>query len=303
MRDISMPRVLTAGPDDGSVNLASYGRSVFFDQLFHFILWVCGLIGFLLPVLIIGYLLIHGSHSLSWAFLFDHPRGMPLGTAGGIGPAIQGSFALALCGLLMSFPFAFAGGIYLAEYGRFRFFNDAVRLTVECLAAVPSIIYGLFGYAFLVVFLKFGISLLAGSIVLALIMFPIMLISIQEAFRAVDPGYRETALSLGVTRWYLVRKILLPKAWPGIVAGVVLAVGHAVGSAAPVLFTASVYFSRGGLKLEQPVMTLPTHLYHLVSEAISFDQAYGTALVLIIGLLLFNMSALLIRKIGGAAPT
>jgi phosphate transport system permease protein len=303
MRDISMPRLLAADLDDRSVNLASYGRSVFFDQLFHIILWACGLIGFLLPVLIIGYLLIHGSHSLSWAFLFDHPRGAPLGTAGGIGPAIQGSFALALCGLLMAFPLALAGGVYLSEYGRSRIFNDSARFIVECLAAVPSVIYGLFGYAFLVVFLKFGISLLAGSIVLALIMFPIMLISIQEAFRAVDPGYRETALSLGVTRWYLVRKILLPKAWPGIVAGVVLAVGHAVGSAAPVLFTASIYFSKGGLKLEQPVMTLPTHLYHLVSEAISFDQAYGTALVLIIGLLLFNMSALLIRKIGGAAST
>ncbi len=301
MRDISMPCVLTVDPDDRSVNLASYGRSIFFDQLFHIILWVCGIIGFLLPVLIIGYLLIHGSHSLSWAFLFDHPRGAPLGTAGGIGPAIQGSFALAVCGLLMAFPLALAGGVYLSEYGRYRFFNDAARFIVECLAAVPSVIYGLFGYAFLVVFLKFGISLLAGSIVLALIMFPIMLISIQEAFRAVDPGYRETALSLGVTRWYLVRKILLPKAWSGIVAGVVLAVGHAVGSAAPVLFTASIYFSKGGLKLEQPVMTLPTHLYHLVSEAISFDQAYGTALILIIGLLLFNMSALLIRKIGGAA--
>ena len=195
MRDISMPRLLAADLDDRSVNLASYGRSVFFDQLFHIILWACGLIGFLLPVLIIGYLLIHGSHSLSWAFLFDHPRGAPLGTAGGIGPAIQGSFALALCGLLMAFPLALAGGVYLSEYGRSRIFNDSARFIVECLAAVPSVIYGLFGYAFLVVFLKFGISLLAGSIVLALIMFPIMLISIQEAFRAVDPGYRETALS------------------------------------------------------------------------------------------------------------
>jgi phosphate transport system permease protein len=106
-------------------------------------------------------------------------------------------------------------------------------------------------------------------------------------------------LSLGVTRFYLVRRVLLKRAWPGIVAGVVLAVGHAVGSAAPILFTASIYFSKGGLRLDRPVMALPTHLYHLVSEAVSFDQAFGTALVLVAGLLIFNVSAMLLRRLGG----
>jgi phosphate transport system permease protein len=280
-------------------NSATYRLSVLKDRFWRAALWICGLIGFLLRVSIIGYLIFEGIHCVSLRFLLDYPRGTPLGSQGGIWPAVEGSLALASIGLLVAFPLALGGGIYLSEYGRSQRLNKTVRFLVECLAAVPSIIYGLFGYAFLVVFLKFGISLIAGGLVLALIMFPILLIAVQESFRAVDDVYREMGLSLGVTHVYLVRRVLLQKAWPGIVAGVVLAVGHAVGSAAPVLFTASIYFSKGGLRLDRPVMTLPTHLYHLVSEAISFDQAFGTALVLIAGLLIFNASAILLRRLGG----
>ena len=280
----------------------SYRLSTLRDRLWRALLWLCGVIGFLLPVSIIGYLVIEGIQCISWNFLVDYPRGTPLGTRGGIWPAVEGSLALATIGLLAAFPLALGGGLYLSEYGRSHRFNKIVRFLVECLAAVPSIIYGLFGYAFLVVFLKFGISLIAGGLVLALIMFPILLIAVQESLRSVDDAYREMGLSLGVTRFYLIRRVLLRKAWRGIVAGVVLAVGHAVGSAAPVLFTASIYFSRGGLGLDRPVMTLPTHLYHLVSEAISFDQAFGTALVLIAGLLIFNASAMLLRRLGGGSP-
>jgi phosphate transport system permease protein len=281
---------------------ATYRLSVCRDRIWRAVLWFCGFIGFLLPVSIIGYLVIEGINCVSWSFLVDYPKGTPLGSEGGIWPAVEGSLALASIGLLVAFPLALGGGLYLSEYGRSQRFNKTVRFLVECLAAVPSIIYGLFGYAFLVVFLKFGISLIAGGLVLALVMFPILLIATQESLRSVDDAYREMGLSLGVTRFYLVRRVLLRKAWRGIVAGIVLAVGHAVGSAAPVLFTASIYFSKGGLGLDRPVMTLPTHLYNLVSEAISFDQAFGTALVLIAGLLIFNASAMLLRRLGGGSP-
>ena len=277
----------------------SYQFSLLRDRLWRGVLWCCGIIGILLPFSIIGYLLLKGLRCVSWSFLVDYPKGSPLGTEGGIWPAVEGSLALAAIGLLVALPLALGGGLYLSEYGLSQRLNKVARFLVECLAAVPSIIYGLFGYAFLVVFLKLGISLLAGGLVLALIMFPILLVAVQEALRGVDDAYREMALSLGVTRFYLIRRVLLPKAWPGIVAGIVLAVGHAVGSAAPVLFTASIYFAKGGLGLDRPVMTLPTHLYHLVSEAVSYDQAFGTALVLIAGLLIFNVSALFLRRLGG----
>ena len=279
--------------------LGTYRFSFLKDRLWRGVLWFCGFIGFFLPISIVGYLVFEGIHCVSWQFLVDYPRGTPLGTRGGIWPAVEGSLALASIGLLLALPAALGGGLYLSEYGRSQQFNKTVRFLVECLAAVPSILYGLFGYAFLVVFLNFGISLIAGGTVLALIMFPILLIAVQESLRNVDNAYREIGLSLGVTRVYLVRRVLLRKAWPGIVAGIVLAVGHAVGSAAPVLFTASIYFSKGGLRLGRPVMTLPTHLYHLVSEAISFEKAFGTALVLIGGLLIFNASAMCLRRLGG----
>ena len=279
----------------------TFCRQQWYDLLFRGLLWGVGVMGFLLPVCIVGFLLIGGSSTLSWEFLSDYPKGVPLGSSGGIWPAIQGSFSMAFLGLCIAAPPAFGGGIYLAEFDRNSCFSHLVRFLVECLVAVPAVIYGLFGYAFPVVFFKFGISLLAGSVTLAMIMFPIMLIAIQESLRRVDDSYREAALALGVNTTYLVQRVLVLRAWPGIVAGMVLAVGHAVGSAAPVLFTASVYFSKGSPKLDEPVMTLPTHLYHLVSEAVSTEQAFGTALVLVLGLLVFNFSALLLRRLGSSS--
>ncbi|MCX8021428.1 MAG: phosphate ABC transporter permease PstA [Syntrophorhabdaceae bacterium] len=261
-------------------------------------LWICGAIGLLLPLSIFGYICFEGVNHLSISFITEYPKGTPLGTSGGIMPAILGSFFLALIGFILSFPFALFGGIYLSEYGRETKFAHVVRFFVECLTAVPAIIYGLFGYAFLVVFLKFGVSLIAGSITLSLIMFPIMLISIQEALLSIKDEYREAAFALGVSKIYIIRRVLIPRAWPSIVAGIVLAVGHAIGSASPVLFTASIYFSKGNVSLDQPVMTLPTHLYYIVSEAISMDHGYGTAIVLILGLLIFNLCAMFLRKVG-----
>jgi phosphate transport system permease protein len=161
---------------------------------------------------------------------------------------------------------------------------------------VPAIVYGLFGYSFLVVFLRMRTSLLAGGITLGLVMLPIILVGAYEALRAVEAKYREAALALGVSRLYAFRKNVWPKGRAAIVAAVVLAAGHAFGSAAPVLLTASVVISQSGLDLSSPVMTLPSHLYYLVSEARSLDQAYATALILVALLLAGNFSVMLIRS-------
>lgn len=268
------------------------------DQLFTVTAWGAGLLGILLPASVVAFLLVDGTRAISWRFLTDRPRGFPLGSAGGIGPAIQGSLALVGIGLAVALPLALGGAIWLSELRPDRRSSHVLRFLVECLAAVPSVVYGLFGYAFFVVFLRFGISLLAGGLVLAAVMFPILLISAHEALAAVGPEVREAALALGVDQTCVVKRVLLRRAWAGILAGVVLAVGHAVGSAAPVLFTATVYFRDGGLGLREPVMTLPTHLYFLVAEAISTDQAFGTALVLVLSLLLFNAAALALRRLG-----
>ncbi len=267
------------------------------DHAFTAVAWGCGAVGVLLPASVVAFLLAGGARVLSWRFLVDRPRGFPLGSRGGIGPAIEGSLALVGLGLAIALPLALGGSLWLAELRPRGRSSALLRFLVECLAAVPSVVYGLFGYAFFVVFLHLGISLLAGSLVLAAVMFPILLVSAQEALVAVGPEVREAALALGVDQTCVVRRILLRLAWPGLLAGVVLAVGHAVGSAAPILFTATVYFRQGGLGLGEPVMTLPTHLYFLVAEAVSLDQAFGTALVLVLALLAFNSAALLVRRL------
>jgi phosphate transport system permease protein len=127
-------------------------------------------------------------------------------------------------------------------------------------------------------------------------MLPIILVGAFEALRAVETKYREAALALGVSRFYAFRKSVCPKACGGLVAAIVLAAGHAFGSAAPVLLTASVVISKSGLDLSSPVMTLPSHLYYLVSEASSPEQAYATALILVAILLTANVSVMLIRN-------
>ncbi|OQX09979.1 MAG: phosphate ABC transporter, permease protein PstA [Desulfobulbaceae bacterium A2] len=265
------------------------------NVLYYLFVWLSGLIGIVLPLGIGIYLLVHGGRMLDFVFLFDRPRGSPLGSAGGILPALLGSLSLTAIGLVLAFPAGLGSAVYLSEFARSARLKSVVRLLVESLAGVPSIIYGMFGYAFFVVLLRLGTSLMAGSLVMAIVMYPIILITAQEAFDAVSREYREAALSLGVDRTEWITRVLLVKSLSRILAGVVLAVGHAMGSAAPILFTAAVFFSAGGIQLDHPVMTLPTHLYFLVSEAVSFDHAFGTALVLVLGLLCFNSAAMYLR--------
>lgn len=266
------------------------------DRFATVLVWLTGLLALALPLGILGFLAVRGMHVMSWEFLLAGPSGFPLGTAGGIGPAILGTLYLVGLGLAVALPLGVGGGIYLSEFAPSAFWVRLLEFAAECLAAIPAIIYGLFGYALLVVFLAMNISLLAGGLTLGLMMFPIILIGSRAALAAVPSLERESALALGVSRSWVVRRILLPRAWPGIAASVVLAAGHAAGSAAPVMFTASTVFTVTDAAMTTPVMTLPTHLYNLVSEAVSFDHAYGTALVLVVGILLANALSMLLRR-------
>ncbi|MBL94281.1 MAG: phosphate ABC transporter, permease protein PstA [Magnetovibrio sp.] len=259
------------------------------------ILWALGTIGMLGPLGIFVYLLFNGISAIDWVFLSQAPKGFPLGQSGGILPAIKGSLALVGIGLLFAMPLAVSGAIYMTEYGRNLTWLKVVRFSTECLASIPAIVYGLFGYAFLVVYMALKVSLLAGGITLGFVMLPIILIGAEEAMRAVRFEEREAALALGVTRTHVARRIVLRRAWPGILAVMILAAGHALGTAAPILYTASVILSPVDLSLSAPVMTLPTHLYYLVSEAVSMEQAYGTALILMFTLLIVNCLAMYLQ--------
>jgi len=251
---------------------------------------------FLLPVSIIGYLILEGIHCVSWRFLVDYPKGLHW-NQGGIWPAVEGSLALASIGFSWLFPWpleersiSLNTGVHNDSIRSFAFSSSVLRRCRPfCTDSsdMPSS------------------SSSSGS---AFPSSPAPWSSPHHVSHpldrragiapVVDDAYREMGLSLGVTRIYLIRRVLLRKAWRGIVAGVVLAVGHAVGSAAPVLFTASIYF-RGGAEARSPRDDVAHSPLPSGSEAISFDQAFGTALVLIAGLLIFNASAMLLRRLGG----
>lgn len=269
------------------------------DGIFISIAWSLGLLGFILPMSLILFLCYHGAQAITWELLWQSPKGFPLGSSGGIRPAIEGSLALVAIGLSVALPLALGAAIYLTEYSASVGLQRAVSFCAECLAGVPAVIYGLVGYSFLVVFVKLRISLLAGGITLGLVMLPIIMIGAYEALRAVERKYREAALALGVSRLFAFRNNVWPKARAGLLAAVVLAAGHAFGSAAPVLMTASVVLSKSGPDLSSPVMTLPTHLYYLVSEASSPQQAYATALILVALLLMANVTVMLIKGFRG----
>lgn len=256
-----------------------------------------GACALLLPLFILIFLGVNGWKVISPEFLTGQPRGFPLGSAGGIAPAILGSLALTGAALLCALPLGLMSALYLSEYNFRPRLGEVFRFAVENLAAVPAIVYGMFGYAVAVVGFGWRLSLLSGAFTLALLMTPVIVIGAHEALRAVDASYREAALSLGVSRAYWIRRVLLRKAWPGIIAAAVLAAGHAAGSAAPILLTASTVLSRSNLSWQHPVMTLPTHLYNLVSEAISFEHAYGVAFVLVAGTFVANLCAALLKHV------
>ncbi|XSG81080.1 MAG: phosphate ABC transporter permease PstA [Methyloligella sp. ZOD6] len=283
--------------DSGATFQPLSGRATRSDRAFTIVAWGLGMIGIALPLGILGFLMIEGAPRLSWAFLTEGPASFPLGSSGGVAPAIAGTLALIAIGLTLALPLGIAGAIGLVEYSSSNsHWARVFRFGAECLAAVPAVIYGLFGYTVLVVLFGFRFSLLSGGLTLGLMMLPIILIGAEASLRGVEWSLREAALSLGVSRANVVRRVVLPKAFPGILAVTVLAAGHAAGSAAPVMLTASVAFARGGLSLDAPVMTLPTHLYYIVSEGADLTQAYATALVLVVGLLFANGCGALLKR-------
>jgi len=259
--------------------------------VFILLIWGAGLLGILLPLAILLYLLAKGLPVVSWSFLLLPPEGFPLGRGGGIGPAILGSLSLVGIGLAVAVPVAVFSSLYTSQYCTSARLLNAVRFSAEVLAAVPSLIYGLFGYALLVVLFGFKVSLLAGGITLGLMMTPVIFVGTHEAFNLTSRELKQAVLSLGVSKAHYVGRILLPQSLPAILTVVVLASMHAMGSAAPVLYTAAIVNSIGELSLDTPVMTLPTHIFYLVGEAVSLEHAFGTALVLVSILVIGNGSA------------
>jgi phosphate transport system permease protein len=232
-------------------------------------------------VIILGYIIINGFPAISWEFLTQPPK--DLGRAGGIFPAIVGTLCLVAGAIFIALPLGVGAAIYLVEYTREGRITRLIRTGVDLLNGTPSIVFGLFGFACIVLYLKIGVSLLAGQITLALMIVPTVIRTTEESLKNIPQSLREGSLALGATRWQTIRRVVLPPAIPGIVTGGILSIGRAAGETAPIMFTAVVFSSRFLPASEfQPVMALPYHLFILATNVpgASTNQ-YGTALVLL----------------------
>ena len=251
-----------------------------------------------LPIIaIIIYIVYKGANAISWEFITGFPTdGM---RSGGIWPAIVGTFFLTLlCALIVS-PLGIGAAVYLAEYASDNRWTQSIRIAIISLAGIPSVVYGLFGLGLFVIFLNMGISIIAGSLTLAIMTLPVIITTTEEALRAVPQAFRVVSISVGATQWQTVRRIVLPQALPGILTGVILGLERAAGETAPILFTAAVFFlPRLPSSAMDPTMALPYHLYVISTQVpgMSSEIQYGTALVLLIFVLGMNLLATVIRS-------
>ncbi|MDP2044488.1 MAG: phosphate ABC transporter permease PstA [Candidatus Omnitrophota bacterium] len=237
-----------------------------------------------------------GLPAINWQFLTDIPRqGM---RSGGIFPAIIGTFYLVLGAIVFALPIGLLAAIYLSEYARNNILNRIIKLAIVNLSGVPSVVYGLFGLALFVVFLKFGASILSGSLTLGIMILPIIITTSREALESVPQSFREVSLSLGASKWQTIRHIVLPNAIPGILTGTILGLGRAAGETAPILFTvAAFYLPRLPKSIFDQAMALPYHLYVISTQVPNVNEKvrYGTALVLLFLVLVMNLVAIIIR--------
>lgn len=246
--------------------------------------------------LIVVIIIQKGLPAINWEFLTDIPRqGM---RAGGIFPAIVGTVYLVTGAIIFALPIGLLAAIYLSEYSKENALNRLVKLAIVNLAGVPSVVYGLFGLALFVVFLKFGASILSGSLTLGIMILPIIITASREALESVPQSFREVSLSLGASKWQTVRHIVLPNAVPGVLTGTILGLGRAAGETAPILFTvAAFYLPRLPKSIFDQAMALPYHLYVISTQVPNVDEKirYGTALVLLALVLFMNLIAIIIR--------
>ncbi len=248
--------------------------------------------------IIIYFMVKNGIGAISWEFLSEAPRDSM--TKGGILPCIVGTILLGVGAILVAMPIGVASAIYLNEYARPGKVLRTIRLGINNLAGVPSVVFGLFGLAFFVIYLDMGVSILAGALTLGAMSLPVVIGSTEEAFKAVPDTYREASLGLGATKWQTIYRVVLPTALPGVLTGGILGLSRAAGETAPIMFTAAVFFTPDlPESIFSEIMALPYHIYVLATAGTEIEATrplqYGTALVLITLVLGMNLIAIIWR--------
>lgn len=300
--DTQAGTVLATGPAARNDSLASAkGRDVrrkglewvVFMLLRAAILVVAGAL-----IIIIGFLVKNGISVINWHFLVDAPRNNM--TEGGVWPCIVGTLLLSLGSMAVALPLGVSSAIYLHEYARPGTLMRIIRLGVNNLAGVPSVVFGLFGLGLFVTAMKLGVSLAAGWLTLGALCLPVVIGTAEEALRNVPATYREASLALGGTKWQTIWRVVLPSALPGILTGSILGIGRAAGETAAIMFTAAVFYTPKMPKnIFSDVMALPYHIYVLATAGTEIEKTrplqYGTSLVLIALVLGMNLAAILLR--------
>jgi phosphate transport system permease protein len=237
---------------------------------------------------IIAYILWHGLPHVTWTFLTESPRAM--GREGGVLPMIVGTAWVTGLAVFIAAPIGVATAIYLTEYTREGRLTAVIRFGADCLAGIPSIIFGLFGFVFFVITLGMGLSIISGALTLALMVLPTIIRTSEEAIRAVPASFRDVSFGLGSTRWQMVTQVVLRSAMPGIGTGIVLSIGRSISETAAVMLTAGSALGMPHTAFDSS-RTLALHFYVLSREGLSMTNAYATATILILAILLINLAA------------
>ncbi len=249
-------------------------------------------------MIILFFLIKNGWQAINWTFLSQPP--IDSMTKGGILPCIIGTVCLSIGAMVVAMPLGITSAVYLNEYAKKGPVLRAIRFGINNLAGVPSVVFGLFGLALFVTWMKLGVSILSGSLTLGFLTLPVIIGTAEEALRAVPDTYREASLALGATKWQTIYRILIPAALPSMLTGGILALGRAAGETAAIMFTAAVFYTKKlPTSVLDQVMALPYHIYVLATAGTEIEQTrplqYGTALVLIFLVLGMNLVAIIYR--------
>lgn len=274
------------------------------DKIATAVIYILVGIVVLILVALLGFILISGLPHVTWSFLTSPASAFSAG--GGIGDQLFNSFYLLILTLIISFPISLGAGIYLAEYAKKNWLTDAIRITIEVLSSLPSVVVGLFGFLLFVVQFKLGFSIISGAIALTFFNLPLLTRNIENSLNGVSNLQREAGLSLGLSRWKTVTKVVVPAALPGILTGIILSAGRVFGEAAALIFTAgqsapmlnyanwNPLSGDSPLNIFRPAETLAVHIWKINTEGIMPDASQvsaGASAVLVVAVLIFNLGA------------
>jgi len=268
------------------------------ETFFLSVIRTFGFSGALILMVILFFVGYNGISVFSWEFITQSP--VEAMTKGGIFPVIIGTILLTSICMIVVIPIGVTTAIFLAEYSKRGLLLNMVMMSIYTLSGVPSVVFGLFGLAVFVVAFKFGMSLIAGSLTLSIMVLPYIISTAEEAIKAVPYSFREASLACGATKWQTIRKVVLPSAMPGILTGAILGTAKVSGETAPIMFTAAAFFTPGVPRsLFEPVMALPYHIYVLATAGTHIEETrpiqYGTALTLIVLVLAMNLLGIILR--------